>query len=364
MKPTQKKPTKAQSFAQPKKPDAKAKPGATEQKSKAKNFFEKVNPIYLAAGALVAVLVIGLLAYLMIGNPEPEVVENRPPEIDEFAMDEELDPIYPADHYMSSPTPVRALAAQAAQKAIREHPKYILGQGLAVSADDIMYENSPELIALQDEVTTSVALDLAAKTEETQDPNTGKVVLRVLDQTTGRYAPINSEVTAASFEDQAFRAASTVVDSQLAQREMLRAQNNVLQESTTEVVEKKVVVESVLSDEEKRRYIDLIDTQERENKKLRAEIADLQQEMLEQRKQVVSVIQKIEDSPTANMRLKASMLPKSTGLKLHSITGDRVWFEDANGKLITHSIGEVIDGTNLMISGTDEGTGIVQVTQR
>lgn len=379
MKPTQKTPTKVDRLSQPGGPKAGAKPapkGAAGSKLKrpganaqAKNKGQQPiykNPIALAAGGLVAVLILGMLAYLLITPSKPEVVENQPPTADEFAIDQPVEPIYPADHFMVSPAPIQTLADQVANKAILQHQGYMMGQGLTLPTGEVLMENSPELLSIKDQIATTVALDLANKTQETVDPSTGRPIVMVLDPGTGNYNPVDSEMAAAALESQALNIANTKIETVLLQRQQTQQyQENVLSGANQpEVMEKKVVVESVLSDEEKRKYLDLIDTQDRENKKLRAELADMQDSMLEQRKQVINVMQKIEDSPNVNKRLTASMLPKSSGLKTMGISGDRVWFEDANGKLITHSIGEVIDGTDLVISGTDEGANIVMVTKK
>jgi len=376
MKPTQQKPTKAEALAQnsrqPQAKGATSPRGATPSKGgkpapKAegiKGIIQSINPIMIAAGSIVLVLLLGIIFYFAFGGNEADTVqpqETTVMEVDEFGEPDAAAPNYPPDYFLASPTPIDTLATQLSIKILREHPSYAPGIGFTFPDGTVYQEGSPELQVFKQDANARILMDLNSKAQIQIDAETGEQIVVARDETTGQMLPLSSEVAAANFENQSYRAASLVVDNLIAQQSMQARNNNVIQEEV-QTVEKKVVIESVLTDDEKRKYITLIDTQERENQKLRDQMADVQKDMREQRNQVIDVIQRIENSPSASQKLRASMLPKIAGLQQHSIVGDRVWFIDKEGNLTTYSIGEVIDGTSLMISGTDEGSGVVLVT--
>ena len=369
MKPTQKKPTKADALGQTNRPpqgkqgSPKGKAAKTEKPTGLVGIIKSIDPVMIAAAGLILVLLIGAIFYFVFAGNNVDTVQAQQEVVveDEFGEPEEPEPEYPPDYFLASPTPIQTLANQLSNKALLEHPAYAPGMGFTLQDGTVYPDGSPEFIALRQDLNNRILMDLTSRTQVQTDSQTGKTVVMVRDENTGQMMPLSSETAASAFENQAYRSASLAVDNLIAQKSM-EARNNAAQEEP--VVEKEVVVESVLTDDEKRKYITLIETQERENQKLRDQMAALQKDMLEQRNQVVDVIQRIEDSPSASKRLRASMLPKVTGLQQHTIVGDRVWFKDNEGNLTTHSIGEVIDGTSLMISGTDESSGVVLVTPR
>lgn len=329
-----------------------------------KKKFKAPSPIMLA-GIIFGILFLAFLIFMLwpASTPDTAVVANdiAPQEVvEEFPVD--AAPIYPEGYYLASPTPIQELARQATQKALTDHSAYVPGQGLVLANGVTLADNTPELIMLRDGVAANTEQQLQAMTQTQVDPTTGNAVILVIDDATGQMTPLSVSTQASAFEAQAYRIAATNLDAQIVNQSNGAAQNVV---SVVEpVVEKQIIVESVLDDTEKRKFLDLIDTQERENQRLRDKIANVQEDMLDQRKQVVDVMQRIEDSPVANQRLRATMLPKSTGLTQQGIVADRVWFTDKDGKLTTYRIGEVIEGTELMISGTDEASNIVLVTPK
>lgn len=373
MKPTQKKPTKAQALGQSGRPPQSQTAGNTTKKPASKaaekptglmGIIKSIDPVMIAAGGLILVLLLGALFYFVFAGNKTETVQTQQQQTvaeDEFGEPEEPEAMYPPDHFLASQTPLQTLAAQLTEKALAEHPSYSPGMGFSFPDGTVYPEGSPELMALRQDINNRILMDLNSRAQVQADPETSKIIVIARDDATGQMLPLASEMAAANFENQSYRAASLAIDNLIAQKS-LEARNAV--QEVPVVVEKEVVVESVLSDEEKRKYITLIETQERENKKLRDQMAAVQKDMLQQRNQVIDVIQRIEDSPAASQRLRASMLPKITGLEQHSIVGDRVWFQDKDGNLTTYRIGEVIDGTSLMITGTDEGSGVVLVTPR
>lgn len=327
----------------------------------------KVPPVPILVGAVFGLLFIIFIAYMLWPAPTPDtavVAADIQPQnaVDEFPVD--AAPIYPDGYYLASPTPIQELGRQAAQKALADHPSYVLGQGLVLADGTTLLDNSPELIFVRDAVSATTTQQLQAMTETQVDPTTGNAVILVRDEATGQMTPISVSNQATSFEAAAYRMATANLDAQILAGVGPVGPVVATAITTEPVIEKQIIVENVLDDTEKRKYLSLIETQERENLRLRDKISDVQEDMATQRKQVVDVMQRIEDSPVANQRLRATMLPKSTGLKQQGIVGDRVWFEDKDGNLTTYRIGEVIDGTELVISGTDEASGVVLVTPR
>lgn len=374
MKPVRKPTSQADASVAPRPPArAGARPGARPagaggklEKTPKKKFQMPAAPILVGAGFGLLLLI--FVVYMLWPAPTPDttvVVDNTPTQevVDEFPMD--TAPVYPAGYYLASPTPIQELARQSTQKALTDHVAYVPGQGLVLANGITLGENTPELIMMRDGVVAITTQQLESMTQTQVDPTTGNAVILVRDDMTGQMTPLSVSAQASAFEVQAYKVAATNLDAQILSQSNGVAQNVVVpQQVVAPVVERQIIVETVLDDSEKRKFLSLIETQERENNRLRDKIATVQEDMLEQRTQVIDVMQRIEDSPVASQRLRATMLPKATGLTQQGIVGDRVWFEDKNGNLTTYRIGEVIEGTELMISGTDEASGIVLVTPK
>ena len=77
---------------------------------------------------------------------------------------------------------------------------------------------------------------------------------------------------------------------------------------------------------------------------------------------VNNVLQKVEDNRYASNKLQATMIPQSTGFKVISVLGDRVWLEDKNGELFSLTQGEKLPNTELKINDINSSTGVVLVT--
>lgn len=330
----------------------------------------QIPPVPILIGVIFGLIIIMFMVYMLWPSPKADVavvaegIEPRE-QVEEFPVDQAS--IYPPDSFLSSPTPLQELARQTTEKALREHQGYIVGQGLYLADGTLLSESTSELIVLRDTATNDTLLQLQGMTQTQVDPATGRSVILVRDEVTGGMTPIGVATQASALENQAYRMASSNIELQMAA--LLNRGNstdqlvaNSQQPQVQTVIEKQIVVETVIDDTEKRKYVSLIEAQERENAKLREKMNNIRDDMASQRKQVVDIVQRIEDSPSANQRLRASMLPAASGLKQQAIVGDRVWFEDKEGNLSTYRIGEVIDGTNLLISGTDEGSGVVLVT--
>lgn len=358
MKPTQKKSTKADALARQKKGAA----SSAKKQTGIVGVIKSIDPVMIAAAGLVMVLLLGAIFYFVFaGQPAETVQVQQPVETveDEFGEPDPVEPVYPPDYYMSSATPIQTLATQSVDQAFVDHPNYTPGVGFTLPDGTVYADNSLEMSALERDVSDRVLMDLNTKSQVQTDSETGATRVLARNDRTGGMEPLDSEVAASTFQNQAYRTASTAIDNIVAQQ--AAAQAAAQQQAAAEPEPEP---QPAITDEEKRKYVSLIETQERENKKLRDEMAAVQKEMLEQREQVIDVIQRIENSPVASQRLRASMLPEMSGLKQHTIVGDRVWFTDNEGNMTTHSIGDVIDGTKLMISGTDEASGVVLVTPR
>ena len=123
-----------------------------------------------------------------------------------------------------------------------------------------------------------------------------------------------------------------------------------------------VPVQGVITQEEKQGYLDLISKQRMDNRELVRENKELKQKMQEQKQQIVNVLQKVEDNRYASNKLQATMIPQSTGFKVISVLGDRVWLENKNGELFSLTQGEKLPNTELKINDINSSTGVVLVT--
>lgn len=120
-------------------------------------------------------------------------------------------------------------------------------------------------------------------------------------------------------------------------------------------------VDNGISEKQRKQFNDLIRAQEREIEDLRAEVLRMKKDALEKDRQMINLLQRIEDSPKANFNLKARMMAEDLGYKLSAIQGDLIFLKTPQGETRAFRLGDHI-GSGHYISGANAATGVVYVS--
>lgn len=119
-----------------------------------------------------------------------------------------------------------------------------------------------------------------------------------------------------------------------------------------------------ISDAQRAEYNRLLQEADNWQKQLVLENKRYKEELAAKDKQMIEILQKVEDNPKAVANLRANMISTKTNLKVQAIQGDLVFLEDKDGKLHTVRLGESVPGTDLKIGNIDANTGLVFVTNK
>lgn len=123
-------------------------------------------------------------------------------------------------------------------------------------------------------------------------------------------------------------------------------------------------VDTGISQAQRAEYNRLLQEADAWQKELIRENQRYKEEMAKQQKQMIEVLQKIEDSPVASANMRARMISTATDMKVQAIQGDLIFLEDKQGQVHTYRVGDTLPGTGLVISNADSGTGLVYVTNK
>lgn len=323
-------------------------------------------PILAAGLVLFLIIVIGLIAFAVnTSNKKAEAAQRQQiaaqqaeqEKIEAEKAKKEAPPAYlletPDTHWARQSVPLDSLAQLATTNAATTSPSAD-PQGLRAGNGDIIQTNSPDYTRILSQVKMNIITDLDRTVQTATNPE-GVTVLSYLNPQTGKFEPVQDSQIIKNIESQAMQTAASELANQLSVFQPPKPQ---------EAPQPAAIPESVITEQEKAGYLKLIELQRQENRDLRDTNKKLAKEIGEQQRSVTTILQKIEDSPNANNRLRASMLPEKTGLKVQAIVGDRVWLKDKSGKLQTLSIGDIVPDSELRISDLDENTGLVFVVPK
>lgn len=250
------------------------------------------------------------------------------------------------------PQPLESLIDESIQKAIDSSP-YNQG-GIIVSPNGTqMVPNSPEYFM----VVNGIRESQKAKLMQTYpiEPRGAYQQIYHLDPVAGERVAISDPNDILTIETQTAQDIATQLNNAIISLPAPVKEQN-------QKYEPKIID---MTDDQRQRYMSLIQNLRDWNRNLQAENADLKKQLAQQEKGVTNIIQKLEDSPTANERLRATMLPKSTGLKTEAMVGGRAWVRDTKtGDLYSLEVGSVIPNTQLRVAELKEDTGIVMVTPK
>lgn len=322
-------------------------------------------PILAAGAVLFLIIVIGLISFAVTSsNKKAEAAQQQQlaaqqaeqQKAEEEKAKKEAPPAYlleiPDTHWARQAVPLDALAQLATTNAATTSPSAD-PQGLKAGNGEIIPTGSPDYTRILSQVKMNLVTDLNRTVQTATNPE-GVTVLSYLNPANNQFEPIQDNQIIKNIEAQAMQYAANELANQL----------SVYQPPKQEEAKPAPIPESVITEQEKAGFLKLIELQRQENRDLRDANKKLSKEINEQQRSVTSILQKLEDSPNANSRLRATMLPESTGLKVQAIVGDRVWIKDKSGKLQTLSVGDIVPDSELRISDLDENTGLVFVVPK
>lgn len=321
--------------------------------------------IIYGVGALAALLVIGLIAYMLMtpSAAEKQAAIEKAKKAERVATTPEPAKVEPPPYLASLGTnpagwyfqqqPIDALIDSELQKAVA-NPSISKGGVLTSANGATAAPGSADYNAITSVAKNNTKAALAQKYRT--EPRGAYQQIYHRDPTTNEFVPIVDPNQVVAMEGEIGQMLTTEITNGL----------NTLQPPKPEPVKEQPKPQVInMTEEQKERYKALIDTQRDWNKKLQSENDELKRTMAQQEKGVSGIIQKLEDSPNANKNLRATMLPKSTGLKVEAVVGNRAWLKNSKtGELYSVEVGSVVPGTQLRVGAIDEGTNLVMVTPK
>ena len=352
------------------------------------------NPLVIIGVIFGALLLIGLLVALFAmggDKPEPKKIENGQTAASAPAAQTNVvastvsiattptAPVDPTDFSVSL-TPIETLATQSVEAAVSETPQYKQAGGTGFSyPNGQMIPLTDPLVVTAKQAATKRVVDVINTNGFLQQRSVNgvgqsngqsswfiKVPKQEGTENMPEYVPVTdpnaSKLLKEGMKGQATSFLTEELD-KVAQGANAAGQQTLAQQPVAQAVPVQAVpVQGVITQEEKQGYLDLISKQRMDNRELVRENKELKQKMQEQKQQIVNVLQKVEDNRYASNKLQATMIPQSTGFKVISVLGDRVWLEDKNGELFSLTQGEKLPNTELKINDINSSTGVVLVT--
>lgn len=347
----------------------------------------------LSVGAIVAiaavglVLVLGLIIALVAGGKDEPAPVNQQPDVAQTEQVQQGDPTeqsalpagqptdtrdyyvahtvragLPADHWAKAADPIGTLTTMAVERAMVKIPEWNAAvSGVNITSGVTYAGNSFEFSQLKSQVSTQLAAAINNDVQIQNDPNGQPVILeRASPQAVAAGGPEFDVIkTATAYDTIATNAemlAAKIWSDNIAQARMM------IPPPAPEPAP--APVDTGISAAQRAEYNRLLQEADAWQKELVRENKRKDEELAAQQKQMVEVLQKVEDNPTANNNMRARMLSTATNMKVQAIQGDLVFLEDKNGKIHSYRIGDALPNTDLVISSADANTGLVYVTKK
>ena len=341
-----------------------------------KDGFFKTYGLYLAIGGGVVLMVFLVWFFLFarndsapqtqaINQPTPEQVAEREAAIaaEEAAAVPLVDPAIaalPADDFVFSNDPIPALAMQSTKDIFKDLPEYSdTGAEIITPDGRFLLKNDPVITAagmetynmVEGYATENKLIELRA-----QDGVEGWFIRSGEGFEDADYSPIQTPAAADQLRRNMRLFAAEQMRQKLAQAPFQTRQSPIEQVSNLPPVDNSLTLE------ERERLLSMVETQRSNNLELARKNKELREEQLEVKNKVVDLVQRLEDSPKAGAKLRATMIPPESGWKVSAIVGDRIYLVNKDNMIETVSQGDKLPDSNLIISHSDENTGIVLVT--
>lgn len=264
------------------------------------------------------------------------------------------------DYFMNKPDPIGALAEQSTDQAIKGSPTYQPNVGLRTPNGTIIAEASPEMNTIRQAVQSGVVQTLNGAITSQSNGQGGQTLTYI--SPTGQSMPLATEPAQSQVQQLAFATARDQLQSQLLIASTAQQAGTPVPVQPVQPVQAQAAPS--LNNEEKQALMDIIAMQKQQNLQLRMQNREIKDKMATQDRQVTQVFQRLEDSPNASEKLRATMLPKSAGYKYIASINGRYWVQDKTGHITTLTSGEILPGTDLRIVDAQADTGIILVTRK
>ena len=341
--------------------------------------------LIIAGGIIAFVLILGLiLAFAFGGRDAPEQAlpmpeqaqefEEFPPQQDQMATADTRDYFVahsvraglPADHWAKAADPIGMLTTQAIDSALVKLPEWNpTVSGLNITSTVTYPGDSFEFAQLKSQAATTLGQAIANDVQIHNDPQGQPVILE-------RSSP--EAMTAGAPEFDVIKSA-TAYDTIAINAEILatRIWSETIAQARLQLpppapdaqaLPQQQQVDTGISQAQRAEYNRLLQEADAWQKELIRENQRYKEELAKQQKQMIEVLQKVEDSPVASANMRARMISTATDMKVQAIQGDLIFLEDKQGQVHTYRIGDTLPGTGLVISNADSGTGLVYVTNK
>lgn len=339
--------------------------------------FTKTKTFYgLLAGFVVVSIVILYAIFFAGGSSQPKAQAIEKPTAEQMAEREAaiaaeeaaakaamVDPAItalPADDFVFATEPVSALAMQSTKDIIKDLPEYT-DTGAEILTPDGRYlpKNDPMVINAGMETYNMVegyTLENRLIELRAQDGVEGWFIRSGQGFEDTDYVPIQTAPAADQLRRNMRLYAAEQMRLKLSQAPWQTRQSPINQAANLPPVDNSLTLE------ERERLLSMVETQRSNNLELVRKNKELREEQQEVKNKVVDLVQRLEDSPKAGARLRATMIPPESGWKVSAIVGDRIYLINKDNLIATVSQGDKLPDSNLIISHADENTGIVLVT--
>lgn len=299
-----------------------------------------------------------------IQEPSPEEVaamQAEAAQAEAAAAQPVVDPaiaVLPPNDFVFSSEPIKALAFQSTDNIVNEMPEYT-SNGAEILTTDGRFLPMSDPYFTQSQVETANMVEAYVASNRllelrAQNGVEGWYIRNGLGFEDVDYVPIQTAQPAAELRQSTRNYAAQEMRNKLAQAQFQTRQN--------ELVVAPVIIDPALSEEERDRLLTMIETQRSNNIELIRTNKELREEQIEVKGKIVDLVQRLEDNSRVGAKLRATMIPASSGWKVSAIVGDRIYLTNKEGLMVTLAQGDRLPNSDLIISHTDENTGIVLVT--
>lgn len=267
----------------------------------------------------------------------------------------------PPNDFVLSSNPVDALATQSINGVISEMPEYtVVGNDIVTPDGRFLPNTDPYVQQILEEtrnMVTGYVLENRFLDSRMQEGREAWFIRNGAGFGDEDYVPIEDPNASTNLRQNMRIYAMEQLRPKLAQSQWLLRETPVVAAAAPQVM-----INPALTEAERDRLLMMVDTQRNNNLELVRENQDLRKEQQQVKSKVVDLVQRLEDSPVVSAKLRATMIPESSGWKVSAIVGDRIYLINKENITVTLSQGDRLPDSDLIISHADERSNIVLVT--
>ena len=368
---------------------SKSSTNTTQTKGKTKGKL----PVPLIIGVVFFLLLIFTVVFMLFGGGSEEPVEQSVEVVvpQSSEMNGGNAPTLPQDPVdmnnaatvvvdpFTDPAPINAVTEAAITSAIQSDPSYTEGVGILMPDSTMFREDSVEFNALKKEIGAPVYADLSSIMIVESGPegdvwmdndiNSGGGAIPLASQEAkGKVMAFATQSANSHLQDVKARYSQPVPPQPV--QPQAQAQNNpnaqpVAQQQVAAAAPVQRVVEvSTINDEERQLLNSIVQELRTQNRNTSEQLNEVRQERNRVEQELVQLRQRIEDNPTLSNAVRATMLPTSSGYKLHMVMNDKIFLQNVKtGEVVVLQQGQNIPQTPYNLASADIDSGMVLVTK-